>query len=116
MQLNHLVDLDEEDYKRIDRYKPITTKPFTKDGEHILLCPPTKAICRLYHLGDEQLWIDTQLTELQKYTNRNIIVRKKDTKTPLQKQLQNCHAVVTHQSTAAIESILNGVPSFCDEV
>ena len=62
------------------------------------------------------MWIDTHLTELQKYTDRNIIVRKKDTKVSLQKQLENCHAIVTHQSTAAIEAILAGVPSFCDNV
>ena len=108
MQLNYIIELEKEDKDRIKKFDKVNWKPFTKDGEHILLCPPTKAICRLYHLGDEQLWIDTQLTELQKYTDRNIIVRKKDTKIPLQKQLQNCHAVVTHQSTAAIEAILNG--------
>ena len=72
-----------------------------------------QSICRLYNLGDEQLWIDTQLTELQKYTDRNIIVRKKDTKVSLQKQLENCHAIVTHQSTKRrIEAIMSGVPSF----
>ena len=114
MQLNHLVDLDEEDYKRIDRYKPITTKPFTKNGNHILLCPPTKAICRLYNLGDEQSWIDDMLLELKSHTDRDIIIRKKDETKTLQEQLKNCHAIVTHQSTTAIQSILQGVPSFCD--
>ena len=114
MQLNHLVDLDEEDYKRIDRYKPITTKPFTKNGNHILLCPPTKAICRLYNLGDEQSWIDDMLLELKSHTDRDIIIRKKDETKTLQEQLKNCHAIVTHQSTAAIQAILQGVPSFCD--
>src|SRR6056300_545159 len=114
MQLNHLVDLDEEDYKRIDRYKPITTKPFTKNGNHILLCPPTKAICRLYNLGDEQSWIDDMVLELKSHTDRDIIIRKKDETKTLQEQLKNCHAIVTHQSTAAIQSILQGVPSFCD--
>lgn len=114
MQLNHLVDLDEEDYKRIDRYKPITTKPFTKNGNHILLCPPTKAICRLYNLGDEQSWIDDMVLELKSHTDRDIIIRKKGETKTLQEQLKNCHAIVTHQSTAAIQAILQGVPSFCD--
>lgn len=114
MQLNHLVDLDEEDYKRIDRYKPIATKPFTKNGNHILLCPPTKAICRLYNLGDEQSWIDDMVLELKSHTDRDIIIRKKDETKTLQEQLKNCHAIVTHQSTAAIQAILQGVPSFCD--
>ena len=114
MQLNHLVDLDDEDYKRIDRYKPITTKPFTKNGNHILLCPPTKAICRLYNLGDEQSWINDMVSELKSHTDRDIIIRKKDETKTLQEQLKNCHAIVTHQSTAAIQAILQGVPSFCD--
>jgi len=114
MQLNHLVDLDEEDYKRIDRYKPITTKSFVKNGNHILLCPPTKAICRLYNLGDEQSWINDMVSELKSHTDRDIIIRKKDETKTLQEQLKNCHAIVTHQSTAAIQAILQGVPSFCD--
>ena len=116
MQLNKVVDLEKEDYDRIERYKPIRTQPFHKSGEHILLCPPTKAICRLYDLGDEQMWIDNMITELQKYTDRNIIVRMKDEKKSLHEQLQNCHAIVTHQSTAAIPAITQGTPSFCDSV
>jgi predicted transcriptional regulator len=116
MQMNTIVELDKEDLKRISRFKPVETKPFNGGGEHILICPPTTAICRLYELGDEQMWIDSTITELTKYTDRNIIVRKKDTKKPLIQDLKNCHAVVSHQSTAAIEAILNGVPSFCDAV
>ena len=116
MQLNKLVNLEKEDYDRISKFKPIDVKPFKKGGEHILLCPPTKAICRLYDLGFEDMYIESMITEISKYTDRNIIVRTKDTKLSLEEQLKDCHAVVTHQSTVAINAILNGVPSFCDEV
>jgi len=54
--------------------------------------------------------------ELKSHTDRDIIIRKKDETKTLQEQLKNCHAIVTHQSTAAIQSILQGVPSFCDLV
>lgn len=116
MQMNFILEPDREDLKRIKKYKPIDRKPYNGGGEHILVCPPTQAVCRLYNLGDEKMWIDNMIVELQKYTDRNIIVRKKDEKKSLSQQLENCHAVVSYQSTAAIESVLNGVPSFCDNV
>ena len=116
MQLNRLVDLEQEDYDRIERYKPIRTQPFQKSGEHILLCPPSQAICRLYDLGDEEMWIEGMIAELSNYTGRNIIVRKKDTKINLMDHLKDCHALVTHQSTAAITAITQGVPVFCDHI
>jgi len=116
MQMNFILEPDREDLKRIKKYKPIDRKPYNGGGEHILVCPPTQAVCRLYNLGDEKMWIDSMIVELQKYTDRNIIVRKKDEKKSLSQHLENCHAVVSHQSTAAIEAVLNGVPSFCDNV
>src|SRR6056300_678779 len=116
MQLNYIIELEKEDRDRIKKFGKVNWKPFTKEGEHILLCPPTKAICRLYNLGDEQLWIDDMVLELKSHTDRDIIIRKKDETKTLQEQLKNCHAIVTHQSTAAIQSILQGVPSFCDLV
>jgi len=116
MQMNFILEPDSEDLKRIKKYKPIDRKPYNGVGEHILVCPPTQAVCRLYNIGDEKMWIDSMIVELQKYTDRNIIVRKKDEKKSLSQQLENCHAVVSHQSTAAIEAVLNGVPSFCDNV
>jgi hypothetical protein len=54
------------------------------------------------------------VSELKSHTDRDIIIRKKDETKTLQEQLKNCHAIVTHQSTAAIQAILQGVPSFCD--
>ena len=40
MQLNRLVDLEQEDYDRIKRYKPIRTQPFQKSGGHNSICSP----------------------------------------------------------------------------
>ena len=114
MQLNKLVELTNADKKRIEKYKPITFNSW-KFGTYILICPPTKAICRLYNI-DEQGWLDKVITQLRKYTDRQIIVRKKDSKTSLLEQLKSCHAMVTMQSTAAIEAVMNGVPVFCDKV
>ena len=42
MQLNYIVELEKEDYQRIKKFGKQEWKPFHKNGEHILLCPPTK--------------------------------------------------------------------------
>lgn len=114
MQLNKLVELTKEDKKRIEKYKPIKFKSW-KFGTYILVCPPTKAICRLYHTTEEK-WLNDTLKTLKKHTDREIRIRKKGDTTPLVEQLKNSWAMVTMQSTAAIEAVLNGVPVFCDEV
>ena len=49
MQLNKIVELTNKDKKRIEKYKPITFNGW-KFGTHILVCPPTPAICRLQSL------------------------------------------------------------------
>jgi len=114
MQLNKIVELTEKDKERILRYKPI---PFDswRHGKHILVCPPTKAVCRLYHTT-EQKWIDETIKLLKEHTDRPIITRLKQETLSLQEQLKDCHAMVTMQSTAAIHAIINGVPVFCDKI
>jgi hypothetical protein len=61
-------------------------------------------------------WISNTQKIIQKYTDRPIIIRRKQLKfdKPLLEDLQNAYCIVTHQSTAAIEAVLNGVPSICD--
>jgi len=114
LQLNKLVELTNQDKKRIERYKPITFNGWNF-GTYILVCPPTKAVCRMYHITEEK-WLSDTLETLKKYTDREIRIRNKGDKTSLQEQLKNCWAMVTMQSTAAIEAVLSGVPVFCDEV
>ena len=56
--------------------------------------------------------------EIRKYTDRPIKIRYKQSRQyrrrskPIYTDLQDCHALVTYQSIAAIESILFGVPAF----
>ena len=115
MQLNKLVELTDEDRDRIHRFKPIPFDSSWRFGNHILVCPPTRAVCRLYHTT-EQKWLDETINTLRKYTDRPIITRIKQETIPLQEQLRDCHALVSMQSTAAIHAVLNGVPVFCDEI
>ena len=52
--------------------------------------------------------------QLKYYTNRKIVVRDKESKTPLDQELLGSHGLVTHGSIAAVEAIVMGYPVFVD--
>ena len=113
MNTSTILELSTEDYARIQKYKPIPQNPRQPNTEHILVFPPTKASARIYNVRED--WNSFIERKIRKYTDREIIFRKKGTKTPLRDQLKNCHAVVSINSTAAVEAVLAGVPSFTTE-
>lgn len=87
-----------------------------RNGKHILLVLPSKKPCSFYNVDLDQWTFDTVRT-IKKYTDRPIKIREKaDRTTRLKKSiyddLNKCHAVVTFQSIAAIESVAFGVPAF----
>jgi hypothetical protein len=87
-----------------------------KKGKHILLVAPSEKPCKYYGINLET-WLEETLTEIKKHTDRPIIVRRKANRTQrlnktIYEQFVDCHAVVTYQSIAAVESILFGVPAF----
>ena len=59
-------------------------------------------------------WVSRTVTELRKYTTREIIVRDKESRVPLDDQLREAHALVTHGSIAAVEAVMMGCPVFVD--
>jgi len=87
-----------------------------KKGRHILLVTPSEKPCKFYGI-DRDTWVADTIIEIKKYTDRPIVIRDKQprpnrlTKTIFE-DLENCHAMVTYQSIAAVESVLYGVPSF----
>ena len=76
------------------------------------------------YYGDPN-WTQNTVAELRKHTDRPIRVRhkprRKGTSGPaaalisLKEDLENCHAMVTSVSMAAIEAVINGVPVFTNE-
>ena len=113
LQQNYLLYLEQRDKKRIQKYQRPSISPF-KDGNHILLCPPSPSMCRVYGY-DQKQWVITTIQKLKEHTDRDIIIRyKTEVKKTLKEQLKNCHALVSSQTGAAIEGVLSGVPSFCE--
>ena len=87
-----------------------------KHGSHILLVTPSEKPCKFYGIDRDQ-WVEETIKEIQKYTDRPVRVRDKSPRPQrviktIFEDLKNCHALVTYQSIAAVESVLYGVPAF----
>lgn len=106
----------DDNSKRFEAFN-IPIKPWRRElgGSHILLCPNSEAFLKLHGYAEGE-WIKLVTAELRKYTTREIRLRWKSDATmkgmAFEAELQNCWAVVTFTSNAALEAILYGVPAF----
>ena len=87
-----------------------------RNGRHILLVTPSEKPCKFYGI-DRDTWVYNTVSEIKQYTDRPIIIRDKAPRQQrvvktIYSDLLDCHALVTYQSIAAVESILDGVPAF----
>lgn len=88
-------------------------------GSRIIVAAPDEKPCRFYGI-DQQQWIKDTVATLKQHTDRVIVVRQRAARRidrvvhdPLREVLrQDVHALVTFNSNAAVESILEGVPAF----
>lgn len=112
LMLNHIEQLDQDDYKRIEKYHPFyEIKPWRRVGKHILVLPPSHHVKAWYGIPQ---WEEQVVSRLKQFTDREIILKHKEDTRSFQDLLQNAWAVVTCQSAAAVDAVLEGVPSFCD--
>lgn len=90
-----------------------------KDGKNILLVTPSEKPCKFYGI-DLDNWVNNTISEIKKYTNRPIVIRKKP-ELRIQRTLdytiydqlnEDIFALVTYNSIAATEAVAYGIPSF----
>ena len=104
--------LSDDDYKRIQKYKEhVKLKPWKKDGKYILFIPPSSHVRKYYWYNNN--WEVQMLNTIKNYSKKPIVIRAKEDRTPLEKDLENAYCTVSYQSTVVIQSIMSGVPSFC---
>lgn len=111
VQHNKIINRNDDRWKRLDY--PIAKR---QQGKHILLVTPSDKPCKFYGIDREQ-WVYDTVLEIKKYTDRPIIVREKAPRPQriiktIFDDFVNCHALVTYQSIAAVESVLHGIPAF----
>jgi hypothetical protein len=94
-----------------DRWKAlkIDTLPWRQTGGHIVIAAPTRTYAR-FHLCEG--WIADTIDALARVTDRQLVIRDKETKRPLQADLDGAYALVTHGSIAAVEAVILGCPVF----
>ena len=102
---------------RLDRLG-ITGQP-RRYGSRIIVAAPDEKPCRFYGIDREQ-WIRETVAKIQQHTDRPIVIRERAARRrdrvaldPLAAVLRHdVHALVTFNSNAAVESVLEGVPVF----
>lgn len=95
----------------------INIDPWQENGSHILLCLQSDLYFELLVKRPRARWVSQVGGALRTYTDRPIIIRDKPNQhreqPPLSDQLKNCHAVVTWNSTVAVEAMIKGIPAIC---
>jgi hypothetical protein len=85
--------------------------PWRNAGRHIVVACPTQTYERFHQIEG---WTDKTLRALALVTDRQIVVRDKESKRPLQADLEGAHCLVAHASIAAVESVIMGCPVVVD--
>jgi hypothetical protein len=93
-------------------------KPWKRNGNKILLCPPSNKVCSVLKINYDE-WLDTTINEIKKHSKRKIEVREKPESrdarvrwNTIQEVLDNdVFILVTYNSIAATEAILHGIPA-----
>lgn len=88
-----------------------------RPGQNILLAPPSQKLLMMYDINLET-WLNNTIEEIKKYTDRPIVIRKKQsravrmTEDTMEMALaQDVHCLVTFSSIAAGEALLLGKPA-----
>lgn len=111
VQHNEIKDMPEDRWLQLRH--PIEKR---KTGKHILLVTPSEKPCKFYGI-DRDTWVQDTIEKIKEHTDRPIVIRDKAPRPErivktIYEDLDDCHALVTYQSIAAVESVLYGVPAF----
>lgn len=86
----------------------IGLRPWKRSGRYVVVCPPSKFWGDFEGI-DPKKWTSSVTRELSLYTDRPVVVKEKDG-TPLKEVLEDAWCLVTHNSNAAVDALVAGVP------
>ena len=87
----------------------IPLKPWQKNGRHVVVAAPTPTYEKFHQIEG---WTDRTIRYLSSITERQVVVRQKESKRPLQYDLDGAHCLVANGSIAAVEAAILGCPVF----
>jgi hypothetical protein len=97
-----------------DRWRATKTDlwPWRQSGTHIVIAEPSPTYQRFHGIEG---WTKRTIEELKRHTDRPLVIRDKEMQRfgrKLHDDLNGAHALVTHGSNAAVESVIMGCPVF----
>jgi hypothetical protein len=103
---------------RFEKFRKMQ-KPWNKNGRSILIAVPDEKPCKFYGISKDQ-WVTDTVQTIKQYTDRPIVIRQRTasryhrtvTDTLTQALDRDIFALVTFNSTAAVESVFHGIPAF----
>ena len=116
LQHNQIIDRPSDRWQRLR----LETANRRKSGHKIVIAAPDEKPCEFYGI-DLDSWINDVTTKLMSYTDRPIVLRQRaknvikttrDNSNTFLAAISDAWAVVTYNSTAAVESVMHGVPVF----
>jgi hypothetical protein len=87
----------------------IDVRPWRKGGRHIVIAAPTPTYEKFHGI---ETWTETTHRYIAKYSDRQIVIRHKESKRPLQADLEGAHCLVANGSMAGVEAAILGCPVF----
>jgi hypothetical protein len=87
----------------------IPVVPWRTGGKHIVIAAPTRTYAAFHRCHG---WIADTIAALARVTDRQLVIRDKESRRSLQADLANAHALVSHGSIAAVEAVILGYPVF----
>ena len=121
-------EIDPMRWEKIFKEKNIKLKPWRSTGDHILICTQRNGGWSMKGL-DVPTWLEQTVNKIRQYTDRRIVVRGHPgdryhkqyidrnkytlSSSPLITQdFQNCHAVITYNSSPAVAAAIEGIPVY----
>ncbi len=116
LQQQNLIQCPSDRWERLD----LVCRPWKRSGREIVIVAPDEKPCKFYNI-DLDTWVNNiqqslaSLTDrpiVIRYRSRNVIKLNRDQTNSFEQAIATAHAVVTFNSNAAVESVMNGVPVF----
>jgi hypothetical protein len=124
-------DIDPSRWNKISSDLGISLKDYRSSGDHILICLQRNGGWSMQGLAVQE-WLDRTILEIRKFSNRKIIVRKHPGDKKISKilkikfpnvvispdgvslvaDLKNAWATIVFNSSPAVASLIEGVPTF----
>lgn len=79
-------------------------------GARIIVCPQSEGHHARFMAS---AWLADTLAKLETVTDREIVIRTKATRKPIEADLDDAWCVITHSSACAIHALMAGVPAIC---